>query len=221
MTFSLLALDPKTGALGGASATGNLCVGGWVLRGKAGVGISASQGHFPSTPWGEDVLAEMAAGVEPKAAIQNIVTLDPGRASRQLLALSQRGKSAAFSGDANVPSVYEMERPEFCAGGNMLTNASVVQTMVDGYEACQGNFPRRLLAGLEAGALNGGDTRGLMSAAILIVSENHPPIDLRVDLSDDPLKALSELVNSIEKAEYQQWMSSLPTIAEPRPNHRS
>lgn len=221
MTFSLLARDPKTGALGGASATGNLCVGGWVLRGKAGVGISASQGHFPSFLWGEDVLAEMAAGVEPKAAMQNIVTSDQGRTFRQLLALNQRGESAAYSGDANVPAVSELVRPGLCAGGNMLSNAGVVQAMVGGYEAFQGNFLRRLLAGLEAGALNGGDARGLMSAAILIVSENHPPIDLRVDLSDDPLKALSELVNSIEKAEYQQWMRSLPTIATPHPNHRS
>ncbi|MGR3513849.1 MAG: DUF1028 domain-containing protein [Paracoccaceae bacterium] len=221
MTFSLLARDPKTGALGGASATGNLCVGGWVLRGKAGVGISASQGHYPSTVWGEHALAEMAAGVGPDTAVQKSVTPDPGRPSRQLLALNQRGESAAFSGDANVPAVSELVRPELCAGGNMLTDAGVVQAMVDGYEAFQGNLLRKLLAGLEAGALNGGDARGLMSAAILIVSENHPPIDIRVDLSDDPLKALSELVNSIEKDEYQQWMSSLPTNAVPHPNHRS
>ena len=31
MTFSILARNPKTGEIGGAAATGNLCVGGWVL----------------------------------------------------------------------------------------------------------------------------------------------------------------------------------------------
>ena len=32
MTFSILARNPKTGEIGGAAATGNLCVGGWVLN---------------------------------------------------------------------------------------------------------------------------------------------------------------------------------------------
>ena len=60
MTFSLLARDPATGAIGGAAATGSLCVGGWVLRGSLAGGMSASQGKAPSTFWGEDVLAMMA-----------------------------------------------------------------------------------------------------------------------------------------------------------------
>ena len=47
MTFSILARDPDSGLIGGAAATGSLCVGGWVLRGRAGVGLSASQGASP------------------------------------------------------------------------------------------------------------------------------------------------------------------------------
>ena len=59
MTYSILARDPETGAFGGAAATGSLCVGGWVLRGRAGVGISASQGASPSTLWGEEALVRL------------------------------------------------------------------------------------------------------------------------------------------------------------------
>ena len=51
MTFSILAYDPKTESYGGASATGNICVGGWVLRGNPLSGVSASQGSEPSTLW--------------------------------------------------------------------------------------------------------------------------------------------------------------------------
>ena len=43
MTFSILAQDPETGAIGGAAATGSLCVGGWVLRGDLDAGMSAKQ----------------------------------------------------------------------------------------------------------------------------------------------------------------------------------
>ena len=56
MTFSLLSLDKTTGILAGASATGNLCVGGWVLRGHPFGGLTASQGAETSVLWVEDAL---------------------------------------------------------------------------------------------------------------------------------------------------------------------
>ena len=87
MTFSLLARDPESGALGGAAATGNLCVGAWVLRAKAGIGISASQGHYPSTLWGEAVLDVMADGTPADRAVQGTVAPDLEKQTRQLLAL--------------------------------------------------------------------------------------------------------------------------------------
>ena len=62
MTFSILAQDLNTGCMGGAAATGSLCVGGWVLRGDSRAGMSASQGAAPSTLWGEDALNRMQAG---------------------------------------------------------------------------------------------------------------------------------------------------------------
>ncbi|MBF9061372.1 DUF1028 domain-containing protein, partial [Rhodobacterales bacterium HKCCSP123] len=68
MTISILAIDEKTGRMGGAAATGSLCVGGWVLRGRADSGLSASQGTAPSTLWGEDVLVRMAGGMRAPGA---------------------------------------------------------------------------------------------------------------------------------------------------------
>ena len=56
MTFSIIARNPKTGEIGGATATGNLCVGGWVLRGNVDKGVTATQGFYPSTIWGENIL---------------------------------------------------------------------------------------------------------------------------------------------------------------------
>ncbi len=72
MTFSLLTLDRSTGQLGGVSATGNLCVGGWVLRGDAACGLSASHGAKPSVMWGEDVLAGMKRGVSATQAVSEV-----------------------------------------------------------------------------------------------------------------------------------------------------
>lgn len=218
MTFSLLARDQESGRLGGAAATGNLCVGAWVLRGMSGVGISASQGHYPSTLWGETVLSEMKSGIGPGQAIENTVTPDAGRASRQLIALNQAGLSGTFSGERNVPHVSEIVQQDACAAGNMLSRASVVSAAVQGYTTSSEGFLRKLLTGLEAGAQEGGDSRGLMSVALLVVSADHPPIDVRVDYSEDPLRALRDLVARIEDPDYVRWMRALPTTLAPYSN---
>lgn len=215
MTFSILAQDPDTGALGGAAATGNLCVGAWVLRGKPGKGVSASQGYYPSTLWGEDVLDALVSGLDPASAIERTVNPDAGRDFRQLLALNQAGQAGVFSGAGNVPEVAECVRPGICAGGNMLAGTAVVEACVDAVLASSASFPRRLLSGLKAGAEIGGDARGLMSAAILIVAEDLPPIDLRVDFDQDPLNALEDLVKSIEDPGYASWTKKLPTYRRP------
>lgn len=215
MTFTLLARDPVTGALGGASATGNLCVGAWVLRGAPGVGLSASQGHYPSTLWGTAALQEMAHGSPAATAIENVVAPDPGRGSRQLLALGPDGTGAVFSGPANLPAVSECIRPGICAAGNMLSGPEVVEALVAGYTAFEGSFLRRLIAGLKTAADQGGDARGLMSAAVLIVAEDHPPLDLRVDLAEHPLTALSDLARRVEDPDYSRWMAALPTTQRP------
>ncbi|MEL6102421.1 MAG: DUF1028 domain-containing protein [Pseudomonadota bacterium] len=219
MTFSLLARDPQSGALGGAAVTGNLCVGAWVLRGRPGVGISASQGHYPSTLWGENVLDEMRSRVETDRAIKNTVAPDGGRAFRQLVALSQYGQGGAFSGQGNVAQVSHLIQADVCSAGNMLTTTRVVEAAVDGYRAASGSLLRRLLNGLEFGAAEGGDVRGLMSAAVLIVAVDHPPIDLRIDFSTDPLGDLANLVARVEKEDYVRWMQALPTREGPFPTH--
>lgn len=215
MTFSILARDPDTGALGGAAATGNLCVGGWVLRGRAGIGISASQGYYPSTLWGEDVLDALASGLDPVSAIERTVSPDAGRDHRQLLALNQTGQSCAFSGTDNVPEVAEYVSPGLCAGGNMLAGTAVIDACVDAVLATSDSFPRRLLSGLKAGAEYGGDARGLMSAAVLIVSEDGPPVDLRVDYNQDPLNAMEQLLKRTEDPGYVSWRRKLPTRRRP------
>ena len=218
MTFTLLARDPQSGALGGASATGNLCVGAWVLRATAGVGISASQGHFPSTLWGTQVLDEMQRGLDTKSAIERTIRADGGRGSRQLLALDALGQGAAYTGAKNVPDHSEVILPDICAAGNMLSNADVVEASVEGYVSCDGPLLHKLKRGLEAAAQAGGDARGLMSAAVLIVSEDHPPVDLRVDYSKDAIGALSDLIVRIEEPDYANWVRELPTRTKPFPS---
>ncbi len=87
--------------------------------------------------------------------------------------------------------------------------------MMDGFLTGRGDLAERLLAGLRSGAEAGGDSRGLMSAAILIVSYDRPPLTLRVDYDESPIDRLESLLARTRDPAYSQWLDELPTINHP------
>jgi hypothetical protein len=85
----------------------------------------------------------------------------------------------------------------------MMMSANVWPAMAQAYETATGPFARRLLAALVAGEGEGGDARGRMSAAMLIVGPDRADLpsqgvlcDLRVDAADDPLEELGRLLDA-------------------------
>lgn len=215
MTFTLLAYDADSRAWGGVAATGNLSVGGWVLRGKAGVGLSASQGYSPSTIWGDDALTAMEQGHSAPQAVAGVVNADPGKAWRQLAALDGSGQAAAFSGEANSEFKGHLVREGLVASGNILAGPHVLDAMADALEKARTPFENRLLAALEAGRRAGGDERGVQSAAMLVVSENAPPLDLRIDWHETPIVALGQLLEKTRRPDYRDWLKIIPTASDP------
>lgn len=215
MTISILAFDEKTGSYGGAAATGSLCVGGWVLRGDAESGLSASQGSLPSTMWGVDVLAAMKAGTPAESAVAAIVGADGGRAHRQLSALDPKGGAAAFTGDASLPVCGSRTGPRVVVAGNLLSAEAVLDACLAGFTAARGTLAERLLAALDAADASGGDRRGLLSAALLVVGPTQAPLSLRIDRSETPLADLRALHDAATTGMYADWAALVPTLAEP------
>lgn len=215
MTFSILARDPMTGAIGGAAATGSLCVGGWVLRGRVGVGVSASQGAAPSTFWGNDVLDELEAGAAASAAIETVISRDTGRAWRQLSALGQHGLGAGFTGEKNTEIHGNLTFDTGIAAGNLLSNSSVLPALADGFQNAGGAFAARLLSGLFAAQDAGSDARGLQSAALLVLHPEHAPLSLRIDYSQAPLADLADLFIRATTGDYAKWAAQVPCFSDP------
>lgn len=212
MTFSLLAVDPQTGALGGAAATGSLCVGGWVLRGALDAGMSASQGAAPSTFWGEDVLCAMRAGEPSDTAVAGVTATDTGRDWRQLAALDLTGRGAAFTGPSNTPAMGSVTFEGGIASGNMLADKAVLDAMAKGYRATPGPFAKRLLASLRSADAAGSDARGLLSAALLILHPDSAPLTLRIDHHEsDPIGALARLYSRATTGDYAEWSRQVPS----------
>lgn len=215
MTYSILARDPDTGAMGGAAATGSLCVGGWVLRGDIRVGLSASQGASPSTFWGEDVLQAMGEGLPAAKAVDRVVSSDRGRAHRQLAAIDIAGGQGHFTGERNLPEKGARLFPGGVATGNTLSSESVLDILVSAFCNSTAPLAERLLVALDAARKAGGDSRGQLSAALLVVSRNASPLTLRIDHSSDPIGDLQSLYERATNGDYADWIKQVPTLDDP------
>ncbi len=219
MTYSILAQDPGTGAFGGAAATGALCVGGWVLRGDSRAGMSASQGAAPSTLWGEDALALMRAGTSAAQTVEHLTQADRGAHWRQLATLDRDGHTACHTGAQNTDWKGALIAPGLVVAGNMLAGPQVIEALRDTYLSATGPLAERLLAALAAADAAGGDVRGLQSAALLVVSDDAPPLSLRIDWAADPIGALEVLYARSQSGEYAAWLPTVPTRNDPERGH--
>lgn len=215
MTFSILARDAKSGAIGGAAATGSLCVGGWVLRGELSAGMSASQGAAPSTFWGEEVLQQMREGTPPEQAVNDITSRDKGRAFRQLAAMDLSGGAAAYTGDKNEGVKGSLMFPNGIVSGNMLGSDGVLSAMASAFTDPGDVFERRLIGALNAAHDAGSDFRGLLSAAMFVLHPDRPPLTLRIDYhANDPIGALEHLYQKAKSGDYAEWARQVPVASD-------
>ncbi|MDX1499858.1 MAG: DUF1028 domain-containing protein [Woeseiaceae bacterium] len=209
-TFSILGYDPETGMLGGAVQSRVFSVGNGVLWGEAGVGIVATQA-IVDVSYGPQALELLREGLAPAEIIRQIWERDPDpgwagydwpKAGRQFSVMNADGVVATFTGPEASPwAGHEIGR-HVSAQGNILAGPAVVRDMVAAFEATAGHLSARLMAALEAGQAAGGDTRGMQSAAMLIVKEdggvwlnNDVVLRLQVDDSEDPIAELRRLVD--------------------------
>src|SRR5215468_1260895 len=93
-TFSICAIDPATGQSGASVTTRVPFVGRAVPHVRAGVGAVCTQAStvVEYGPRGLDLLAK---GVEPQAALAQLLADDQQRESRQVGLIDMQGRSAA------------------------------------------------------------------------------------------------------------------------------
>jgi len=199
MTYSIVARDPATGALGVAVQTCMFAVGSIVPWARAGVGAVATQA-FAETSYGLRCLDLIDGGATASEALVGAQAGDPVPALRQIGVVAADGTAAATTGEMCVDHAGHLVGDGFAVQANMMASPEVWPAMAAAYEASAAPFPRRLLAALKAAEAAGGDARGVMSAALVVVDgERAEPwagrtLDLRVDRSADPLGELGSLL---------------------------
>jgi uncharacterized Ntn-hydrolase superfamily protein len=211
MTFSIVARDPQTGAVGVATATGGPVVGSLVPHARAGVGAVATQSQT-NPHFGFDGLVLLAdPTLSAQDVIERLVAGDPDREARQCLALDRTGRTAAWTGSRCADLAADIARDGVAVAGNYLRGEAVLEAMVAAFERTPGRLEDRLLDALVAGQAHGGDRRGVRSAALKVYGRQlYPAVDLRADWSETPIDDLSRILAATRAAEYAGFFETLP-----------
>jgi uncharacterized Ntn-hydrolase superfamily protein len=198
-TFSIVGYDPETSELGVAVQSKFFAVGAVVPWAKAGVGAVATQA-FANTTFGPRGLELLAQGMSPEEVLVALLGDDPGRESRQVGIVDAQGRAAAHTGTECQAWAGHMTGEHFTAQGNILAGEAVVAAMAAAFRETPGMLGEKLMRAIEAGQAAGGDSRGMQSAAILIVKEgagyggfDDIYCDLRVDDHADPIRELRRI----------------------------
>src|SRR5204863_4216243 len=183
-TFSIAALDPRTGELGVAVTTRVACVGNGVPWVRVGVGAVATQAST-RTEYGNEILDAIAKGDMPAAALARFLAADSGRQSRQVGVIDSKGRTAQHTGTG--PNDWKGHRtgPNYVTQGNVLVGPEVLEAVAKSFEASEGT-PRhladRLIDAIAAGHAQGGDQRhGLRQSAAVVVADARPGRSRRTD----------------------------------------
>jgi uncharacterized Ntn-hydrolase superfamily protein len=204
VTYSIVARDADTGQLGVAAQSCYFALGAVLPWARAGVGTVATQ-SMVDPGYGPRCLDLLAGGVGAAVALAQVRAADEGREVRQVGVVDASGAVSSFTGSSCIDHVGHTEGDGFSAQANMTAGPGVCEAMGHAFTSTSGSLATRLVATLVAAEGMGGDARGQMSAALIVVEGERPEhpwqgvlTDVRVDHHPDPLGELARLAKVAE-----------------------
>jgi uncharacterized Ntn-hydrolase superfamily protein len=202
-TFSIVAIDPKTGEMGVAVASRYFSVGSVVPWAMADVGAVATQADV-NVGYGQQAIDLLRQGMTAPEVLKKLLADDkfPGKDGRQVAIVDAHGNVAAYTGPKAPNWAGDRQGKTWSAQGNILVGPQVPESMGKAFEAAPGELAERLYAALKAGDAAGGDSRGRQSASMLVVrkgggrnTNNDRSIYINVDDNPDPFTELRRLLD--------------------------
>lgn len=195
MTYSIVAKDKKTSAIGIAVASRFFACGAMVPFVARNTAV-ASQA-FCNPLWGIEGRDRLNAGEKANNVLNDFVDRDAGQSIRQVHMIDMYGDIHAHTGSDCVDWAGHASANLVSVAGNMLVGENVVRDTLTSYQDnINEDFLDRLLLAMDAGEKAGGDKRGRQAAGIIIhMGQDYPWLDLRVDDHADPLAELRRLVD--------------------------
>ncbi|SFK87727.1 Uncharacterized conserved protein, Ntn-hydrolase superfamily [Halogranum rubrum] len=199
MTFSIVARDPETDAVGIAVQSKFVSVGSVVPFAAADAGAIATQ-SFANVAYGPDGLDLLREGHSASEVVEKLTDADDEAESRQVGVVGQDGSIAVFTGEECFDVAGDIQGEHYTVQGNILENEETLPAMAETFETTAGGLPEKLIAALHAGNDAGGDSRGEQGAALYIVKPeggydggNDRWVDVRVDDHERPIDELERV----------------------------
>jgi len=211
-TFSIVARDPATDAVGIAVQSKFVSVGAVVPFAAADAGAVATQ-SYANVAYGPDGLELLRDGKDAQTVVEELTETDEEAPSRQVGIVGQDGSVAAFTGEDCLDFAGDRQGEHYTVQGNILEGPETLDAMATAYEESDGGLPDRLLEALHAGNEAGGDRRGEQAASLYVAKpeggydgKNDRWIDVRVDDHESPIEELERVfriydVTLLERAE--------------------
>jgi uncharacterized Ntn-hydrolase superfamily protein len=175
-TWSVVAVDRKTGEIAIASAT---CVSQrafsrFPAKGLKdvqaiiipGLGVAAAQANVDRTRRMHALIADqMRSGTDPSRIVEMLKAEDPNHPTRQYGIVDLKGRYAGYSGASNGKQSLDrqgkVEGTEiyFSIQGNILASDDVIEEAVEAFRKTKGRLADRVMAAMEAADARGGDRR--------------------------------------------------------------
>lgn len=199
-TYSIVAYDSATGQFGAAVQSHWFKVADviWV---EAGVGAVATQ-SLTLLSYGPLGLEMMKNGKTANQALEGLVASDSNNAVRQVAMIDAKGNVATHTGDKCIAEAGHKIGKNYSVQANLMEKNTVWNAMAVAFENTVGDLADRMMAALEAAQKEGGDVRGMQSAAMVVVTGEPSGmpyydriVDIRVDDSPEPLIELKRLLD--------------------------
>lgn len=219
-TFSIVAVDPESGACGAAVASKYPKVGRVVPFVRSGVGAFCTQ-HWVHPDWGKRALDLLETGMLPESVLGQLLRDDERREKRQLAIIDMQGRAANRnpSGADEPSSIWwgGMSGRYYCVQGNTLVGPGVVVAMAAAYEQTEGSLADRLMAAIVAGDCAGGDHRGRLAAGIRIAKKGIDGhwFELYVDNDQNAVIALARKYAGLAHEAKGQWPGGTEPFTHP------
>ena len=186
MTFTAIARDPESRALGICLATSPLAVASrcpYVVGSLAAV----SSQCYTNPKLGLLALDLLRSNLSPELVLKHLELHDEWYEWRQIGIVTINGEIAVHSPKNGAAYTGHIVGDNFICMGNGLSGRKVIEAMAAKFESTTATiFEERLLETLEAGGDAGGEPIGQASSALIVAADGgrRPRTDLRVDMAN-------------------------------------
>ena len=162
-TFSIVAIDTDTGEVGSA---GGSCIAGSIIISDIHPGVGAIHTQSYYLPANQNYASNlMSQGYNPNQIINNLVLNDaqnnPTIRQYGIVSFDDNGQSSSYTGENCSDWKGHINETIYAIQGNILLNASILDSMESKFINTNGPLSHKLMAALQGAKVPGADSRCL------------------------------------------------------------